>query len=299
MSVNIPGIMAPLPAVMRRHRIVELMLTLFPNSQNQWIEYNGSAKVFVSLDDPETRNVFLKRSFEPMFFKIATAFLRDGGVYFDGGANFGLCTFGLFPLVDASRLSCHMFEANPVLIPYLQKSCSAHPEVRASIVPGCLSDRTGFSRFQSSSKFTGHSCVNSAGDKLMQNIVLDDYIQQNDIEKIRFMKIDIEGQELNAFRGLSRALASGVIDSIYFELATDVLEPCGFTPTEVTEFLENQGYHLFAPWAGGANIDSTNTVVFFEREHHELKLTRYIPSPGPIRTDLLAIHRSLVAESHT
>jgi FkbM family methyltransferase len=298
MYINIPGIMAPLPAVMRRHRIVELMLTLFPNSQNQWIEYNGSAKAFVNLHDPEARNVFLKRSFEPNYFKIATAFLSDGGVYFDGGANFGLCTFGLLPLVDASRLFCHMFEANPILIPYLQESCSAYPEVLANVVYGCLSDRSGFSPFQSSSKYTGHSRVNSAGDKLIKNIVLDEYIQGNGIERIRFMKMDIEGQELNAFRGLSRSLARGIVDSIYFELASDVLESYGFMPSQVIEFLKNQGYDVFAPRMDEANRDSGNTVLFFEGEHHELRLVRYIPGPQPIRTDLLAIHRSLIADSH-
>jgi FkbM family methyltransferase len=298
MYINIPGIMAPLPAMMRRHRIIELMLALFPNSQNQWIEYNGSAKAFVNLHDPETRNVFLKRLFEPNFFKIATAFLSDGGVYFDGGANFGLCTFGLLPLVDGSRLLCHMFEANPILIPYLQKSCSVHPEVLTSVVHGCLSDRAGFSPFQSSSKFTGHSRVNSVGEKLIRNIVLDEYIQEHGIEKIRFMKMDIEGQELNAFRGLSRSLARGIVDGIYFELASDVLEPYGFMPVQVTEFLGNLGYYLFQPWVGEANRDTTITVVLPGREHHELALARYIPNPGPIRTDLLAIRRSLLAESH-
>ncbi|MBV8176331.1 MAG: FkbM family methyltransferase [Verrucomicrobia bacterium] len=297
MSINIPGIMASLPEMMRRHRIVKLILTLFPDAENQWIKFNESADAFVNLRDPEVRNVFLKRSFEPNFFKIAAALLSDGGVYFDCGANFGLCTFGLLPLVDVGRLFCHMFEANPVLIPYLEKSCSAYPAVFTRIVHGCLSDRAGFSPFQRCPEYTGHSHVTAAGDDLIQNVVLDDYVQQNGIEKIRFIKMDIEGQELNALRGFSRSLADGLIDSIYFELASDVLEPYGLAPNHVTEFLDNQGYDLFAPQAGANKRSSQDTLVLFRGEPRELTLARYCPAPEPIRTDLLAIHRSLVTES--
>jgi len=93
--LNIPAILERVPHGLRRHLAVKLLLSAFPDSHDQWIEFNEHAKAYVDLRDPEARNVFLKRCFEPDFFRTALAVLADGGVFFDCGANFGLCTFGL------------------------------------------------------------------------------------------------------------------------------------------------------------------------------------------------------------
>jgi predicted membrane-bound spermidine synthase len=58
---------------------VRSLLRAFPDSHDQWIEFNNDARAYVDLRDPEARNVFLKRSFEPDFFRIARAVLFDGG----------------------------------------------------------------------------------------------------------------------------------------------------------------------------------------------------------------------------
>jgi hypothetical protein len=108
-KVNITAIMGVVPAALRKHLVVDLLLGVFPDSHDQWIEFNEGARAYVDLRDPEARNVFLKRSFEPDFFKLASAVLSEGGVFFDCGANFGLCTFGLLPSIASSHLSCHLF----------------------------------------------------------------------------------------------------------------------------------------------------------------------------------------------
>ena len=75
----------------------------------------ADARAYVDLCDPEARNVFLKRSFEPDFFGIARAVLFHGGVYFDCGTNLGLCMFGLLPSIDSATVSCHLFEGKSSL----------------------------------------------------------------------------------------------------------------------------------------------------------------------------------------
>ena len=46
---------------------------------------------------------------------------------------------------------------------------------------------------------------------------LDDYIAENNIQHIDFIKIDVEGHELKAFEGFGKYLNSGFIDYIQFE----------------------------------------------------------------------------------
>jgi FkbM family methyltransferase len=127
-----------------------------------------------------------------IIFESLELFCPMGGVYFDSGANFGLCTFGLLPSMKSATLSCHLFEANPALVSYLESSSALFPSVQMKIVQGCLSDQAGASRFQISEQSTGHSHVDSSGSSLVGNIVLDAYVEENRIEKVNFLKIDIE-----------------------------------------------------------------------------------------------------------
>jgi hypothetical protein len=122
-----------------------------------------TAPAYVDLRDPEVRNVFLKRNFEPDFIKLASAILSEGGVSFDFGANFGLCTFGLIPSLDLDHLWFHLSEANPKLIYYLEKSKSLSPSAAIQVVGAGTSDRPGTSHFRFDSQFTGHSHVDADG----------------------------------------------------------------------------------------------------------------------------------------
>src|SRR3984893_6696641 len=144
--MNISALLAPAPVWLRRHLIVKGLLGAFPNSHDQWIEFNEGARAYVDLRDPEVRNVFLKRSFEPEFCQLALSILSEGGVFFDCGANFGLCTFALTPFFASCRVSTYLFEANPSLIGYLARSRTLFPSAHIEIVEGCVSDQPGVTR---------------------------------------------------------------------------------------------------------------------------------------------------------
>jgi FkbM family methyltransferase len=273
---------------------VKYLLRIFPDSHDQWIEFNGDGRAYVDLRDPEVRNVFLKRSFEPDFFRIARAVLSDGGVYFDCGANFGLCTFGLLPSMKSATLRCHLFEANPALVSYLESSSALLPSVQIKIIQGCLSDQAGVSRFQISEQFTGHSHVDSSGSSLIGNIVLDAYLEENRIEKVSFLKMDIEGQELYALRGLAAAFNRRAVEVIYLELATDVLDRYHLAPAQIVRFLENNGFRIFYCRDKDLSEGQAATVRFTRSSLNQLPLIENKPLTENFRTDVLAIHEVLI-----
>jgi FkbM family methyltransferase len=274
---------------------VRCLLKAFPGSHDQWIEFNGDSRAYVDLRDPEARNVFLKRSFEPDFFRIARAVLFDGGVYFDCGANFGMCTFGLLPSMNPTTVSCHLFEANPALISYLQTSSTVFPFVRIKIIEGCLSDHEGTSRFQISERLTGHSRVHPEGSSVTRNIILDDYLKENRIEMVNFLKLDIEGQELIALRGLSAALNLQKIEVIYLEVATDVLDRYRLVPGDVVRFLESNGFRLFYCREKDVPQRSSPVVRFRRSNLNQLRLLEFKLPVGNLRTDLLAVHKAFIS----
>jgi FkbM family methyltransferase len=241
--IDIPKLMRLFPRFLRRHSLIKAILRLSPDSASQRISFNNHAYAWVDLGDPEARNVFLTRSFEPDFFSIIAPWIRDRGVFFDCGANFGLCTFGLAAGIAQSNVEYHLFEANPRLIPYLQRSIASHAG-RFYLNHGCLADKRGISHLNFSLESSGQSHISSSGTEI-NNIVLDDYITSNSIKRISVIKIDIEGAEPLAMRGLQRTLARGAIDVIYIEVLAENLHRMGFTPGDVVQQLRQAGFKLF------------------------------------------------------
>jgi FkbM family methyltransferase len=294
-AMNISKLLEPLPPWFRRHSLVKGLLVAFPGSHDQRIWFNGGAEAYVDLRDPEVRTVFLRRSFEPDFFDIAGAVMSEGGTFFDCGANFGLCTFGLIHRMEPAiqrRLFCHLFEANPNLMRYLEKTIRLYPSLSIKVVEGCVSDRSGTSQFWVTPEFTGHSHVSLEGTTTVPNIILDEYIEQNRIERINLLKMDLEGTELNAVSGLTRALHRGLVEVIYLEVRSELLGRYQVRHGQLVERLSESGFQVF--YCRQRDLDGRRLVdiQFMGRGSSQLRLAKFDDSAGPLETDLLAIHQT-------
>jgi hypothetical protein len=74
-------------------------------------------------------------------------------------------------------------------------------------------------------------------------VVLDEAL--DGVERIAFMKIDVEGFELEVLRGARRLLADGVIDCLSFEISKIPLEASGHDARAVFDLLASQGYRSY------------------------------------------------------
>jgi FkbM family methyltransferase len=292
--MNISALIRPAPLWFRRHLLVHCLLGVFPKSHDQWIEFNDRAKAFVDLRDPEVRNVFLKRRFEPDFVRLASVILAEGGVSFDCGANFGLCTFGLIPSLDLGHLSFHLFEANPNLIRYLEESKNLFPSAAIRVVEGCVSDRPGTSRFQFDPQHTGYSHVDANGTSSQENIVLDDYLERQGIDVVTLLKMDLEGHELSALRGLAKAFGRGAIEVIYFEVRSELLQRYDVLPEQILHFLYENGFRVFYCRDRDLIGRHLTTIRFARDGLNQLQLSEFRSVGGTLQTDLLAIHESQI-----
>lgn len=77
---------------------------------------------------------------------------------------------------------------------------------------------------------------------------LDDYCEERGIERIDFLKVDVEGHELSVLRGASRLIGIGAIDSIQFEFGEPNIESRTFM-RDFVHLLD--GYRLFRIVPGG------------------------------------------------
>jgi FkbM family methyltransferase len=234
-----------LPTFLRRHKIVECLLRSTLIESEQAVYFNENSIAYLNLDDPEPRNVFLKCSFDPDFFAIAKSLIPPSGVFFDLGANHGLCTFGLLP--DLSAVNFHLFEANESLIRTIEKSTALHKESTFFVNHACISDEDGYSKFHLETKQTGqsHVATNQEGGVTIKNLVLDSYCRANQIDRIDFAKIDLEGHELSALKGWENCLRDHIVKSIFIEVMPENQNRYGLKTNDPLMFLESFGYELF------------------------------------------------------
>lgn len=242
-------ILNALPRGLRRQKLLVALYKLGIVAPVQRLVFNGGAVAWVDLRDAESRANYLSQTFWPEFPRIVAAFLRNGGDLFDVGANFGLVTFGTIPLVQGLGTGFHLFEANPRIIPVLERSAAEWPGEAVRIVQGCISDTPGTSYHLLPDSSWGHGLIADHGVPV-SNLLLDDYIARNQIGRISFLKLDIEGWELHALRGGRQAFSSGKVEAGYVEVSPDALRRAGASPAELLNLLEELGFdpYFAAHW---------------------------------------------------
>lgn len=290
--MNIYKIIAQLPPVLRRHKLVRLLLFISPDSRIQLIQFNESAKLFADITDPNPRNCLITQIFEEEFFLIAKPFLVKGGVFFDVGANFGFCSFGLMGCLKDIDMEYHLFEANQNIYEILLMSKDLQITQNIYINHCCVTDKEGISKLNIVKKNLGQSFISKAEGQAVDNITLDKYINKSS-KKINFMKIDIEGWEPFALKGAINSLTSGIIETLYIEISSVNLARNGFVPNDCFKLLEEAGFELFycKPADFESKIVNPDKIFNLSINGHSLKLAYMDKFPEQHQTDILAIHK--------
>ncbi len=84
----------------------------------------------------------------------------------------------------------------------------------------------------------------------IETITLDSYCARNGVPHVNFLKIDVEGAELDVLRGSSRMLKEGRIDFVQFEYGGTYLD-AGTTLRQAFDYFHEFDYHLFLISANG------------------------------------------------
>lgn len=176
------------------------------------------------------------------------------------------------------------------MTPYLEKLKSLFPSLAIQVVKGCISDRPVTSRSLFDSRFTGHSHVDLDGTSAQKNVVLDDYLEREGIDRVTFIKMDLEGQELSALRGLSRAFSHGVIEVIYFEVRSEHLKRYDVLPEQILHFLFENGFRVFYCRDRDLFGRHFTTIRFSRSGLNQLQPSEFRSLGGTPQTDLFAIH---------
>lgn len=133
-----------------------------------------------------------------------------GGTLIDIGANKGVFCYYMSRAAGASG-TVFAFEAQPELGPHLEAVRETFGLDNLHIVMQGLSSAPGTMTMRRSEIGTGTASFHHAGASGLEAIeipvtTLDDYLEEAGDPAIRFIKCDVEGHELEVFRGAARTL---------------------------------------------------------------------------------------------
>ena len=285
--------MQTLPLFLRRHKLIDLLLLISPKSQIQLIQFNGDAKLYANVSDPFIQTILIKQSFDPEFFLIAAPFLAKGGVFFDIGANYGFCSFGMVNYQKKNQIDCHLFESNINAHRLILQSKILYQRGAIYANHCCVTNINGVSRLHSVKANTGGSYISNAGEQEVANLILDDYVKNNSTRKINFLRMDIEGYEPLALKGAIDTLKSGKVNAAYIEVSTYNLSRYGFYPEDIFGILKETGFELFYCKSSDFEnkIADENSSFTLNINKYSLKVANLTNFPKEHQTDILAIHR--------
>ena len=172
----------------------------------------------------------------------------DGATVLDIGANKGIYTYWMSKKVGKTG-KVYAFEPQPELGDFLNDLCASFRLTNVEIVNQGLSDRPGdFTMFRNKvgaggatleSKFLHKSNSDSLQKVEVTVTTLDDFFQSRSVDRLDFIKCDVEGHELSVFKGGKNTLSKHKPTLLFECHHKDAQEKSLFA------FLEELGYRGF------------------------------------------------------
>ncbi|VXD18746.1 hypothetical protein PL8927_610008 [Planktothrix serta PCC 8927] len=187
--------------------------------------------------------------------EIIHRYISDHQVIFDVGAYIGDWTKEV--VKTASNLEIHLFEPNPIAYHKLLQNLHQFSSPDTQLVPqnmgvGCQEGVQTFYRYGSLpvlSTLYRRVAVEQEGLQTPEaftilTTTLDQYCQRQAIERINYLKIDVEGGELDVLLGAEVLLKANRIDYIQFEYGGTYID-ANITLKQVFEYLQQFRYSIF------------------------------------------------------
>ena len=190
--------------------------------------------------------------------KFLLAALAHGGTFLDVGANIGYFSL-LVGHEYSDRCQVLAFEPNPPIFALLQAGIERSRGAKIiHSVPLAVSDHAGRLEFILDPENTGHSRLRGSGESARGSpidvVTLDAWLDEKPPpSKIAAIKLDVEGCELRALRGMERTLRQHQ-PALVVEIIDEHLRDFGDSRAEPFAFLDRLGYATAAGILADQNL---------------------------------------------
>jgi FkbM family methyltransferase len=212
----------------------------------QVTDYDKDLKIKLDLDEWIQQQIYFLGYFDPTGIRFIRNQLYEGEIFIDIGANVGAYSLIASRLVGKSG-KVIAFEPASKSFLRLLKNISLNGITNIITERLAVIDRsTQTDLYISGSQNLGmssiyhHDCETGITEKV-EAISLDDYVEKKGISKISLIKIDIEGAEFLALKGMKKVLIN-MRPKVLVEIKKETLANAGFSEKDVLELFEKAGY---------------------------------------------------------
>src|SRR6266478_1680846 len=205
-------------------------------------------------------NSVLDGTFEVGERKFVQRFLQPGMTVLDIGAYYGLYTLTAWARIGKQGRVI-AFEPSPFqrkrLEWHLRLNRCHNVEIESVAVGGFEGKHTLFSIKGESAGYASlrHPEVGASVDLIPVLVTtLDKYLRKREISTVDFMKVDVEGGELDVFRGATELLRRQPRPVVLCELEDIRTEMWGHKAKDCAAFLDGLGYRWFATQIDGSLV---------------------------------------------
>jgi FkbM family methyltransferase len=188
--------------------------------------------------------------YEKAISDVAARLINTGDICLDVGANFGWYTT-LMAILCGHNGSVHAFEPVPKTFRELETNVGLSGLKNITINQNALGDRRDTITIRlPKGEPTGHASIASksqGNDDVFEceMLTLDNYLADNSIGDVNFVKVDIEGAEMMFLKGASKLFTQNVAPVILMEMALKQSKHFGYAPDDLVKFIRASGDYLF------------------------------------------------------
>lgn len=201
-------------------------------------------KIHMPCDDYWYRQLVVMADFIRKQYKYDDVYIKEGDIILDCGGFVGDTALGLG--YDAGwDCQIHSFEINDENIDFINRNIAENPQLKDVLKVNKLalsnvSGETIYFNDKGAASKVGSGNANCSAT----TITIDDYVKQQNLPKVDFIKMDMEGAELSALEGASETIAKfkpKLALSIYHEI-----DDCKKIPEIILKY--NPDYKFYFNW---------------------------------------------------
>lgn len=206
------------------------------------VNYSGF-KLNLKLDDWIQENIFFLGEYENAELKMLEKHLKPGDTFIDLGANLGIYTLHASRIVGEKGkvISFEPFSINHNAI---KKHIEINTLSNVRLEKLAVGSESGtitmyLDETEGNLGMVTANYIENAKEETVEIVSIDEYLKSKPLQKIDFIKIDIEGFEYPTLLGLKNTL-----EKYHPAILIEILEDSGTTQNDekVHEFLYNLGY---------------------------------------------------------
>ncbi len=237
------------PESLRRHLLESrpnLRKAAPAGMQFQFSSYLGDIPVHIDTTYKVER-IMWTGEYEPPLIRFLQSHHTEGWTCLDVGANVGAVALALAKFVGPAG-KVYAFEPGPPNQQRLRNNFALNPALlaRTELLECGVGDRPGELWWAEELGNPGNALLSAKGTHKIPIITLDGFLNERQLDRVDFLKIDVEGMELQVMRGAANLL-SILHPAMYFEtLPRYVASGQGATFADMQKFLVGElGYALY------------------------------------------------------